>query len=383
MRILMSTSPSFGLYFPVVPMAWALRAAGHDVLVAAPENMAETVCGSGLPFVPNCGPLPMKDVMLFDRSGAPVVLPDTEEELLAHTGRAFGRLGARTVDGMLRIVREWKPDVVIGEPHSYSAAAAAGVHGVPFVEHGIGLGYPRVIDECGEREFAPELAQLGLDALPVPDLVLDTCPPGVHPGEPRPNAQPMGYVPYSTPGTVQPWVFDKRDRPRLLLTLGTVPVPGRVELFRNLLRALSALDVDLLLAVEDAVVEQLSPLPDSVIDAGWLSLDSVLPACDLIVHHCGAGTVMAALRAGLPQVLVPHTVEQYDSARRLDAFGAAQRIALEELDPDQVLEACRDLLEDSSYRERTHALRDQILALPSPGQIVPVIAGLTPDGGKK
>jgi UDP:flavonoid glycosyltransferase YjiC (YdhE family) len=383
MRILVSTSPSFGLYFPVVPLAWALRSAGHEVVVASPENMAETVNGSGLPFVPNCGPLPMRDIMLFDRAGEPIVLPDTEEELLAHTGRAFGRLGARTLDGMLKITGEWKPDVVVGEPHSYAAAAAAAVHGVPFVEHGIGLGYLAVIDEHGHREFAPELAGLGLPRLPDPALVVDTCLPGVHPGTSRPNTAPMGYVPFSTPGTVPPWVFGKPERPRLLLTLGTVPVPGRVELFAALLKMLSTLDVDLLLAVEDAVVQQLSPLPPSVLAAGWLSLDSVLPACDLVVHHCGAGTVMAALREGLPQVLIPHTVEQYDSARRLEAFGAARRIALEDLDPEQVLDACRALLEDPSYRDRARELRDQLLELPSPGRLVAAIEGLTAERGTR
>ena len=376
MRILVGTSPSFGLYFPVVPVAWALRSAGHDVLVASTENMAETVNGSGLPFVPSHGPLPMKDIMLFDRAGEPIVLPDTEDELLAHTGRAFGRLAARTLDGVLELTESWKPDVIVGEPHSYAVAAAAAVHGIPFVEHGIGLGYLDVIDECGVREFAPELSRLGLDGLPKPDMILDTCPPGVHSGDAASTRQPLGYVPFSTPGTVPSWVFDKRERPRLLLTLGTVPIPNRVELFGALLRMLSELDVELVLAVEDEVVEQLAPLPDSVLAAGWISLDSVLPACDLIVHHCGAGTVMAALRSGLPQVLIPHTVEQFDSARRLDSYGAARHIPLEELAPERVTEAVRTLLDDPSYRERARELRDELAGLPSPGQVVPAIEAL-------
>ncbi|WP_406149024.1 nucleotide disphospho-sugar-binding domain-containing protein [Streptomyces sp. NBC_01012] len=375
MRILVGTSPSFGLYFPVVPLAWALRSAGHDVLVASPENMAETVNGSGLPFVPSHGPLPMKDIMLFDRAGEPIQLPDTEDELLAHTGRAFGRLAARTLDGVLELVERWKPDVLVGEPHAYAVAAAAAVHGIPYVEHGIGLGYLDVIDACGVREFAPELSRLGLDGLPKPDMVLDTCPPGVYSGDAA-SRQPLGYVPFSTPGTVPSWVFDKRERPRLLLTLGTVPIPNRVELFGALLRMLSELDVELVLAVEDEVVEQLAPLPESVLAAGWISLDSVLPACDLIVHHCGAGTVMAALRSGLPQVLIPHTVEQFDSARRLDSYGAARRIPLEELAPERVAEAVRTLLDDPSYRERARELRDELAGLPSPGQVVPAIEAL-------
>jgi UDP:flavonoid glycosyltransferase YjiC (YdhE family) len=76
MKILVTTGPAHPLYFPIVPLAWALRVAGHEVLVAAPESFHQTVQGSGLPMVPVCGPLDMGQVMGKDRAGNPVRVPD-------------------------------------------------------------------------------------------------------------------------------------------------------------------------------------------------------------------------------------------------------------------------------------------------------------------
>src|SRR5260370_37646457 len=108
MRVLVSTGPSYGLYCPVVPLAWALRAAGHEVLVASPENLAAVVNGSGLPFIPTYGPMHMGEVMVQDREGNPIPLVREEAGLLEMAGRGFGRLAARTLPGLLAVAEKWK-----------------------------------------------------------------------------------------------------------------------------------------------------------------------------------------------------------------------------------------------------------------------------------
>jgi UDP:flavonoid glycosyltransferase YjiC (YdhE family) len=42
-----------------------------------------------------------------------------------------------------------------------------------------------------------------------------------------------------------------------------------------------------------------------------------------VVHHGGAGTMAAALRAGAPQVIVPHLADQFFHAHRLASLGIA------------------------------------------------------------
>lgn len=50
---------------------------------------------------------------------------------------------------------------------------------------------------------------------------------------------------------------------------------------------------------------------------------SVFPHCSAVVHHGGAGTSQAALRAGVPSVVVAHTAEQELWGRELQRLGVA------------------------------------------------------------
>ncbi len=53
--------------------------------------------------------------------------------------------------------------------------------------------------------------------------------------------------------------------------------------------------------------------------------DWLLPRCSMLIHHGGAGTVAAALRAGIPQAIVPFMTDQPFWARRVHAVGAAPK----------------------------------------------------------
>lgn len=50
---------------------------------------------------------------------------------------------------------------------------------------------------------------------------------------------------------------------------------------------------------------------------------ALFPHCSAVLHHGGAGTCHAALRAGRPAVLMPHTAEQSAWAQRLQRIGVA------------------------------------------------------------
>lgn len=66
---------------------------------------------------------------------------------------------------------------------------------------------------------------------------------------------------------------------------------------------------------------------DGTDDADVLVADDVphewlLPRCAAVVHHGGAGTTAAALRAGIPAVVVPFAADQHFWASRVTALGA-------------------------------------------------------------
>jgi UDP:flavonoid glycosyltransferase YjiC (YdhE family) len=69
---------------------------------------------------------------------------------------------------------------------------------------------------------------------------------------------------------------------------------------------------------EDAGVE----LPPGVFPIGDVDHAALFPRVDLIVHHGGAGTTATALRSGVPQLIVPHIVDQFFHGRRIAELGA-------------------------------------------------------------
>ncbi len=51
MRVLFTTFAWPSHYFPMVPLAWACRAAGHEVRMASQPELADLMRRSGLPYV--------------------------------------------------------------------------------------------------------------------------------------------------------------------------------------------------------------------------------------------------------------------------------------------------------------------------------------------
>ena len=65
-------------------------------------------------------------------------------------------------------------------------------------------------------------------------------------------------------------------------------------------------------------------LPDAVyqttkfVPHSWL-----FPRASCVIHHGGAGTTIAALRAGIPSVTIPHAFDQFALSQRLLDLGCA------------------------------------------------------------
>jgi vancomycin aglycone glucosyltransferase len=63
------------------------------------------------------------------------------------------------------------------------------------------------------------------------------------------------------------------------------------------------------------------PLPEGVLAIDTVPHASLFPRVAAVVHHGGAGTTTTAARAGVPQVVVPHVLDQFYWAARVTALG--------------------------------------------------------------
>jgi sterol 3beta-glucosyltransferase len=80
----------------------------------------------------------------------------------------------------------------------------------------------------------------------------------------------------------------------------------------------------------------------------------------MVVHHGGAGTTSAGLRAGIPNIVVPFTADQPFWGRRVHAMGAGPRpILVKTLTVEKLTRAMAEAGGDA-IRRRAQALGERI-----------------------
>lgn len=80
-----------------------------------------------------------------------------------------------------------------------------------------------------------------------------------------------------------------------------------------------------------------------------------------VVHHGGAGTTAAGLRAGVPYILIPHMGDQHFWAKRVEVLGVGpQPIPCRKLTSERLAPAITIATTDQNMRARAAALGEYI-----------------------
>ncbi len=102
-------------------------------------------------------------------------------------------------------------------------------------------------------------------------------------------------------------------------------------------------------------------LPDSVFAVERISHDWLFERCSAVVHHGGAGTAAAVLKAGLPSVVVPYMMDQKAWGRTLHQLGAAPApIPRRKLSAQRLQKAIVAAVTDARMRERAATVGERI-----------------------
>jgi sterol 3beta-glucosyltransferase len=100
---------------------------------------------------------------------------------------------------------------------------------------------------------------------------------------------------------------------------------------------------------------------DDVIVIGEAPHDWLFPQMAVVVHHAGAGTAAAGLRAGVPTVSVPMIADQPFWASRITALGAGPKaVPYKSLSADSLTAAISDAVSHDSYRSRAQEIAKQL-----------------------
>jgi UDP:flavonoid glycosyltransferase YjiC (YdhE family) len=372
--------------YPLLPLAIAAAEQGHDVCYAVSgsqhrplRDLGFTTRSAGIEF--SVALDQAERVASGDNGAEPSFRPDDARPRGPHpVGRlapiVFGVVLPRAyVSDLGAILADTRPDLVVYDMANLGAGLAAHLTGVPAVAHGVGLfarRFRRTVVSC----FAPVAAELdsGVDvsALFGPaETYLDICPPPLRDEDVAAGSVrrfPLRPVAFAEPATL-PAVVTRGDRPLVYLTLGTVF--GDVDVLRAAIDGLAALDVQVVVAAGPTVaIERLGRLPGNVVVESWVPQADLIPYTSLVVHHGGAGTTLAALAAGVPQLFLPQGADQPVNAAAVVAAGAGDQLLPGAVTAPVVTARATTLMSDVDIKIRCHALATEIASMPSPAEVV-------------
>ncbi|MEU6909088.1 activator-dependent family glycosyltransferase [Streptomyces coeruleorubidus] len=418
MKVLVTAFAMDAHFNGVVPLAWALRAAGHDVRVASQPALTDSITRAGLTAVPVGTDHQVQAAMgamapgVFALHRNPDYLENRPElldlEFLeASTSMLTAAFYAQInndsmIDEMVDFAAWWRPDLVVWEPFTFAGAVAAQVTGAaqarllwgPDLFLRVHDRFQQVLHEvpAERRDDALEewltwtLERHG--AAFGPEVIsghwtIDQMPPSVRFATARPTV-PMRFVPYNgpVPAVVPPWLRADPGRPRVLLTQGiTERSTGFTGLPRagELLASIAELDAEVVATVKAEEREGLPPLPGNVRVVDSLSLHVVLPSCAAVVHHGGAGTWATAALHGVPQLALAWQWDDVFRAGQLEKLGAGIFLPPhgEGASAGRVRDRLAQVLAEPSFRQGAARIRAEMLRTPAPGAVVPTLEQLT------
>lgn len=394
MRIAILTWGTRGDVQPYLALAKGLAARGHAVSLAAPDNFQPWIESHGVAFRGMGADLEallqtpeLQRALAGDWLGVARIWRERLRPLILHSLEATSA-AAREAE---LIVHHPK---VVGAPDVAEATGAALVclSPVPMLPTGA---FPALITT---RNFGPRLNRLTwsvfrLARAPYSGMIdawrkralglgpgrkfsqvgegaalrLTAVSPAVleRPADWPPNGQLSGYL-FLEEGA------DWRPDPALAAFLQAGPPPVYIGLGSMTLRDPEAATRRLLAAARQAGVRALiaggwgglSAAETGGADAHFITSaphDALFPHMAAVVHHAGAGTTAAGLRAGKPSLGLPQAVDQPFWAARIAALGCGPApLRLRQANVDTLAARLRALVETRAYRTNAAAVAGRI-----------------------
>jgi glycosyltransferase len=357
MRIAFAFWPAPAHLYPLVTLAWAARAAGHEVALVSHPLIADAATATGLPFRPLCGndvPPPKGPAVEFPEARAKVeaiseALNVPDEALDAWNIVSYGFIpsmwdfipyGASPdepmplMDNMVTFFRQWRPDLVLWDPTMPGAAVAARaagaqqarIYGTDYMGWFQDL-YAKLVSQPGVPKVPSPLAEtvrgmaekyeveVDHDIL-FGQWTVDMMPPGINFATSA-RKIPMRWVPYTSPIPMPDWLYPVPERPRVALSLGMSIrsfLKADWDFTATLLEGLGDLDVEVVATLNADQLASVPRIPDNVRVVEYVPLDYLMPTCSLLIHHGGLGSMAPAGYFGVPQLVVDFTDSRFKGA---------------------------------------------------------------------
>lgn len=318
MKLLVVTPPQFGHVRPPLPLVRALAAAQHRVAWATGADALSRLADE--PVEPMCCGLTAQAARDQLRARWPDLasLPAREHGPATRQGLFAEVLAPAMAVALARCIETWQPDAVLHDPLALAVGPACEARGLPRVEHA--FGWP-----------LPPLPNPGSPSWPVgsglpPDLRIEIVPKGLRGPAPS-TGDEIGCRPFARhardasalPDRVRALLAHGDGCPVVLASFGTVFHTR--DALRVVAETLARMPVRSIVLGTDRAALGVQASPRQVL-LPWLDQSVVLPFCDAVVSHGGAGTVLGALAHGCPLVVLPQGADHFRNAEAVCRAGA-------------------------------------------------------------
>lgn len=377
MRVLFTTQPGFGHLNPLLPYAIAVRNSGHDVRFASAPAFADAIEHHGFAFNA-IGP----DFTWEQPEAYFPLIADA-----ARSGRAMDyanfeitwkRWNPEAATDLLELFERWRPDVIVREFAENGATFAGDVAGIPVVcaawgalpndgrRWGAVTDWDRTLDCYAALCVTFGLAAEGPGGAWERQLVLSGLPPSWL-GDAQRGVRVRHFrlpLDERSVGRRPDWLDAfGAERPLLYATLGAVFNRMR-RLRAAILEALAEIDADVLMTVGRNVdPTTIGPIPANVRVESFLAQSDVLARASLVVSHAGLGTMLGAIYAGVPMVVIAIDADQPINAQSAEEAGHAVALALHQADASTLHDAASRAIVDPVLQQAAVALRNECNAM--------------------
>jgi rhamnosyltransferase subunit B len=399
-KVLLSCWGSYGDLFPCLAIADALKAGGHQPVIASVPVYRETVTALGHAFAPIAPDVDPNDTDTLRRvmdpaRGSEVVV----KQMVAPAVREqFEALDA-AADGV---------DVIVSHPVVFAAPLVAERRRLPWLGAALAplsffslTDFPVLPNAPGflrDRKLGPTVggwtrtlamamtrpwvapvdrlrAELGLPAASAHPMFAGQYSPHGNlalfarvfgpPQSDWPAATTVTGFPFSNRAIAMPpalSAFLDAGDPPVVFTLGSSAVSAAGRFYEESAAAVRALGCRAVLLVGRHPENIPAGLPAGVIAIDSAPHDQLMPRASAIVHQGGVGTTGQALRSGRPELVVPHAHDQPDNAHRVQTIGAGAVLYPSRYRADRVAPLLRRLLTDQALIARADAVGREVRA---------------------
>ena len=384
---------------------------GHDVTVLAEDSMAEEVIATGAALrrwttAPNrLTRLPDDDPTRDWECKNPLQLFD---RLLDRQFVGPAPDYATDVDAAIAVRR---PDLVVCSMFALGAMVAAEGAGIPFdmmmpniyllpaaglppmglglqpargvagrtrdraihalIERSWAKGLPAINDLRRDRGLAP-LARLWDQAEHARRKLVMTSPAFDFPATMPDNVRYVGPVlddpTWATAAAPPITAEEPADRPFVLVAMSST-YQDQQDSIQRVVDALGGLPVRALVTSGPAIDPTIFEHEPNVEVVRSASHQALMPRAAVVVTHGGHGTVIKALAAGVPLVVLPHGRDQADNAARIVARHAGVKVS-RTAKPSKIAAAICGVLEDPSFADNARVLGETIRRDAASGALV-------------